>query len=175
MVDLEDEVWKDVVGYEELFSVSNKGRLFSKRTNKILKQNIVGNGYNACVTKLNGRKGSNLVMKVHREVAKAFIPNKKNLPQVDHINGDKTDNIVSNLRWVTVSQNCFGFGYDGRVENRKKKVRAFNSVLNKEIIFNSRDETAKYFKCHKSQISYGKEYVKGNKKGWIFNLVKDIV
>ncbi|WP_457844046.1 hypothetical protein, partial [Staphylococcus aureus] len=71
--------------------------------------------------------------------------------------------------------NCFGFGYDGRVENRKKKVRAFNPVLSKEIIFNSRDETAKYFKCNKSQISYGREYVKGNKKGWIFELVKDIV
>ena len=55
MVDVENEVWKGVVGYEDLFSISNKGRLFSKRTNKILKQNIVGNGYNACVTKLNGR------------------------------------------------------------------------------------------------------------------------
>lgn len=37
MVDLEDEVWKDVVGYEDLFSVSNKGQIFSKRTNKVLK------------------------------------------------------------------------------------------------------------------------------------------
>ena len=40
MVDTENEVWKGVVGYEDLFSVSSKGRLFSKRTNKILKQNI---------------------------------------------------------------------------------------------------------------------------------------
>ena len=105
MVDLEDEVWKDVVGYEELFSVSNRGRLFSKRTNKILKQNIVGNGYNACVTKLNGRKGSNLVMKIHREVAKAFIPNIDELPFVNHIDGNKLNNNVENLEWVTPQGN----------------------------------------------------------------------
>ena len=105
MVDLEDEVWKDVVGYGELFSVSDKGRLFSKRTNKILKQNIVGNGYNACVTKLNGRKGSNLVLKIHREVAKAFIPNPDELPFVNHIDGDKLNNSVENLEWVTPREN----------------------------------------------------------------------
>lgn len=105
MVDAENEVWKGVVGYEDLFSVSNKGRLFSLRTNKILKQNIVGEGYNACVTKLNGRKGSNLVLKIHREVAKAFIPNPDELPFVNHIDGDKLNNSVDNLEWVTPQGN----------------------------------------------------------------------
>ena len=105
MVDAENEVWKGVVGYEDLFSVSNKGRLLSKRTNKILKQNIVGEGYNACVTKLNGRKGSNLVLKIHREVAKAFIPNPDELPFVNHIDGDKLINTVDNLEWVTPKGN----------------------------------------------------------------------
>ena len=105
MVDAENEVWKGVVGYEDLFSVSNKGRLFSLRTNKILKQNIVGEGYNACVTKLNGRKGSNLVLKIHREVAKAFIPNPDELPFVNHIDGDKLNNSVDNLEWITPQGN----------------------------------------------------------------------
>ena len=105
MVDAENEVWKGVVGYEDLFSVSNKGRLFSLRTHKILKQNIVGEGYNACVTKLNGRKGSNLVLKIHREVAKAFIPNLDELPFVNHIDGDKLNNSVDNLEWVTPQGN----------------------------------------------------------------------
>ena len=105
MVEAENEVWKGVVGYEDLFSVSNKGRLFSLRTNKILKQNIVGEGYNACVTKLNGRKGSNLVLKIHREVAKAFIPNHDELPFVNHIDGDKLNNSVDNLEWVTPQGN----------------------------------------------------------------------
>ena len=67
MVDLEDEVWKDVVGYEDLFSVSNKGQIFSKRTNKVLKQNPVSTGYNACMTRIGGRKGICVCLRAHRE------------------------------------------------------------------------------------------------------------
>ena len=105
MVNAEDEVWKGIVGYEELFSVSNTGKIFSKRTSKILKQNLVDRSYNACITKLNGRNGTNLVLKVHREVAKAFIPNPDNLPFVNHKDGDKLNNNVSNLEWVTPREN----------------------------------------------------------------------
>lgn len=105
MVSTEDEVWKGIVGYEELFSVSNRGKIFSKRTDKILKQNLVARSYNACITKLNGRNGTNLVLKVHREVAKAFIPNPDNLPFVNHKDGDKLNNNVSNLEWVTPREN----------------------------------------------------------------------
>ena len=44
--------------------------------------------------------------KVHRLVAETFIPNPDNKPQIDHINRDKSDNDISNLRWVTVQENC---------------------------------------------------------------------
>lgn len=105
MVDLEDEVWKDVVGYEDLFSVSNKGQIFSKRTNKVLKQNPVSTGYNACMTRIGGRKGICVCLRAHREVAKAFIPNPNNLPFVNHIDGNKLNNNVENLEWVTPQGN----------------------------------------------------------------------
>lgn len=161
--------WK-IIEERPNYMINKLGEIKNSKTDRVLKDRVGTSGYKQIML---GRK--TVPLYVHRLVAKAFIPNKKHLPQVDHINGIKTDNRVENLRWVTVSQNCWGYGYDGRVENRKKKIRAYNSTLNKEIIFNSRDETAKYFKCHKSQIAYDREYVKGNKKGWVFKLVKDIV
>ena len=105
MVETESEIWKDVVGYENLFSVSNTGKIFSKRTNKVLKQNPVSAGYNACMTRIGGRKGICVCLRAHREVAKAFIPNPQGLPFVNHIDGNKLNNCVGNLEWVTPREN----------------------------------------------------------------------
>ena len=105
MVNTEDEIWKDVVGYGDLFSVSNKGQIFSKRTDKVLKQNPVSTGYNACMTRIGGRKGTCVCLRAHREVAKAFIPNPKNKPEINHKNGLRGDNNVGNLEWVTSKEN----------------------------------------------------------------------
>lgn len=148
--------WKKI-SEKPNYSVSSNGDIRNDKTGRILKQNLGTSGY---MQVMLGRKTTPLY--VHRIVAKTFIKNPKNFPQVDHINGDKTDNRVENLRWVSVSQNCMGFGYSARVENKKKKIIAKNG--DKILRFNSRDETAKYFKCHKSQIKYNWEYKKGIKK-----------
>lgn len=155
--------WRKISGKIN-YSVSENGDVRNDKTGRILKPHKGTSGYFQIMI---GRKTSPLY--VHRIVAEAFIPNPNNLPQVDHINGDKIDNSVSNLRWVSVSENCWSFGYESRIENRKKKVIATNGE--ETIVFNSRNEAASHFNCHKSTIIYGKTFTRGNKKGWTFNLL----
>ena len=108
------EEWKDVVGFEELFQVSDLGRIFSKRSNRLLKQHRAKSGYMQIATKI---KGVGKCFKVHREVAKAFLEEPKGcsleysksncygVADVNHIDGDKSNNHKSNLEWASRSEN----------------------------------------------------------------------
>ena len=101
------EIWKDIVGYEGLYQVSNLGNVRSLNYNhtgkeKLLKQNINCNGYNYVVL---AKEGSRKTYTIHRLVAIAFIPKSENKDCVDHINGIRTDNRVVNLRWATLKEN----------------------------------------------------------------------
>ena len=96
-----EEVWKTIDGFPD-YEVSNYGRVKSNKYGKsrILKFGHNRAGYVACM--LDDRK----FYRVHRLVAKAFIPPIDGKNEVDHINRIKDDNRVVNLRWVTRSQNC---------------------------------------------------------------------
>lgn len=155
--------WKKI-SVRPSYSINEKGDIRNDKTGRILKPRKGTSGY---LQIMLGYKTSPLY--VHRLVATAFIPNPDNLPQVDHINGNKLDNAVSNLRWVSVSDNCWSFGYAERIEHRKKRIKATNGT--DTIIFNSRNEAAQHFQCNKSQIAYGRTYKKGLKTGWKFDLL----
>lgn len=89
------EQWKH---YIYNYSVSNCGRIRNDKTNRILSLNKIGKGYLGICVSL-GSKNNNKMIRVHRAVAELFIPNPNNLPQVNHIDGNKENNVVSNLEW----------------------------------------------------------------------------
>lgn len=98
------EEWRDIAGYEGTYQVSNLGslrRLHKTTEPKLLKQHM-WRGYK--VAHLS-KRCVQTAERVHRIVARAFIPNPENKEQVNHINGDKMDNRVSNLEWVDRSEN----------------------------------------------------------------------
>ena len=106
----EKEIWKDIKGYEGYYQVSNMGNVKSlnyRRTGKerIMKPGDNGKGYLRVGLSKDGKRKS---CKVHRLVAEAFIqfvPEANTSYEVDHKNTDRTDNRVSNLCYVTSSQN----------------------------------------------------------------------
>ena len=97
------EQWRDVVGYEGLYEVSNLGRVRNKCTGKILKPRINVWGY----YQINLHKDRVMKTKtVHRLVAEAWIPRVDcDKDQVNHINEIKTENVVDNLEWCSINYN----------------------------------------------------------------------
>lgn len=96
------EFWKDIEGYEGLYQVSNVGQVKSLKRNKILKSGKTKKGYLQISLYKDGKRKLFLI---HRLVAAAFLPNEEELPQVDHVNGNKTDNRASNLQWISHVEN----------------------------------------------------------------------
>lgn len=102
---MENETWKDAIGYEGIYKVSNTGIIKSDRYGKFKTMMPTTNSTGYMAVGLIDKNNIRKKCLIHRIVALAFIPNPENKKTVNHINGIKSDNRVENLEWNTHQEN----------------------------------------------------------------------
>lgn len=147
------EDWRDVVGYEEYFKVSNIGRVWSKRTNRILKQVVLkDNGYKIFTTRIGGRDGKVISFRVHVLVAEAFLEEPEDYQKkwamttkykrvlVNHKDSNKANNRADNLEWVTASENITHFNNSEKGTQYLKSANMGSAILTNDQVIAIRRE-----------------------------------
>jgi hypothetical protein len=152
---MEDE-FVDIIGYEGLYQINRNGKIFSLTSNKILKERY-NNGYIRYSLYKDGECKSHLL---HRLLAIQFIPNSNNLPEIDHMDRNKLNNDLGNLRWCDCQMN---------IRNRNCVINHKGTISIKRIT-----EMGEYYQAQ-FYIDYGKRkrkcsYDKNELEEWLIEM-----
>lgn len=161
------EEWKDVVGYEGVYEVSNYGRVRTHKNKttytsrhgirhwkqRILKEKAKNNRDVRISLWKDGKSKDYLV---HRLVAEAFIPNPANKPTVNHIDGNPRNNYVENLEWATYQENN-NHAFDNKLIQTAHPVTLVNQVSGEKMYFRSLSKASEY-------IGFGVGYISNRLK-----------
>lgn len=157
---MENEVWKDIQGYKGLYQVSNLGRVKSLNYHRTGKEKILKpaknttNYFFVCLCKERKQK----CFLVHRLVAQAFIPNNENKPQINHLDEDKTNNIVSNLQWVTAKENInYGTHNERMAKTLKSRKRSQETIEKMSIPIVQLTKTGDYIATYQGARHIGRD------------------
>lgn len=178
MDDTKEEIWKPYPKYPSI-EASNFGRIRTKdryvRNGKglrlvkgrILKQRYDKDGYLYVSTSINGK---NITLRAHRIVASAFIPNPNNYPEVNHIDCNRANNVVSNLEWCTSKYNSQYRDKLGHFVNNNpgKLVFAINLETGKVLRFESQSEAARQLGVSQGNICEALKGLYTQFKGYLF-------
>jgi len=178
---MEDEIWKTIPRFNNEYEVSNTSKIRSvcaiiirangwkyTRISKVLKPSFKGTGYFRGAVIVNKKMIS---YQLHRIIAEAFIPNPESKPQVNHINGIKTDNRIENLEWCTISENQL-HAYKLGLHKPKRGEDNINSKLTEQDVKEIRSYVL--FKKEQGIKRYGRDDL-AKKYGVSSNYIKDIV
>ena len=142
----------DIIGYEGLYKIYENGDVFSVKSNRILKKMTSSNGYH--FVKLCKDKVAKITY-THKTVARHYIPNPDNKKCVDHINRDKQNNNIRNLRWVTCSENNINSAIRGK---SKYRGVGFHKQKNKWRTVITIDGKSKHIGYYETEIEAAKAY-----------------
>lgn len=116
---------------KDLYLITDEGNVINKKTGAVRKHSLSHNGYRLFATKVGGRSGKYVTVRLGRMVAIAFLNNPEDKPEVNHIDGNKLNDHVSNLEWVTKSQNI-KHAFDVGLKENAKGFESHHSGLTEE-------------------------------------------